>query len=692
MSNSKKSIKTRLGIVVGIGVLITSAVLTTVSTISFRDKAIYAAREEALTFAQKFAQDIKRPMEEALDASQAIAMAMTAIGPGTNDIALSREEAEKLSANVLLSNSAGLGFTQCWEPNAFDGRDKDFINTPKSDKTGRFISYLTKGSGGGIVIEPLIDYETEAVGPWYWVPKLTKKNSINGPILYPVQGVDVLMVSFMTPIVKNGNFQGVTGIDISVDFIQRMAKSANLFEGNAAIAVVSYNGTYAAHTRNPELLNKTIKDEYPTEYSKQLSDIQQAKEVIFLDDKNLNLFIPIKIGNIDTPWQVRLFVSKKYLLAESVRGMWRLIIIGFALTLLSVGVIYYMLGGMVKPIIYISELANKVAAGNLIEVKQIEVANDEVGVLFNSFKQMVEKLREVVTNILTSAEQIAIASGELSQSSQQVAEGASEQASAAEEVSSSMEQMAANIQQNTDNSQQTEKIALAASEGIKKGNEGAMMSVESMRKIAEKVSIIGDIAFQTNILALNAAVEAARAGEHGKGFAVVAAEVRKLAERSKVSADEINHLTDEGVRFSEEASKRLDAIVPEIQRTAQLVQEITSASLEQSSGAEQVNNAIQQLNSVTQRNAATSEQMATSAEELLSQAEQLNLIINFFKLEDGQKHITTKQSSKPFHQGVAEKPKTKPPLETKAKAPVKKKGVELKMHTPSQDDSGYEKF
>lgn len=631
MNKTRKSIKTRIGIVVGIGVLITSAVLTTTSTISFREKAIKAAREEALTFAQKFAQDIKRPLEEALDASQSVAMAMTAIGETQNDIVLSRDQAEKISSKVLLSNDAFLGFTQCWEPDAFDGKDNFFMGTPKSDKTGRFISYLTKGVGG-IVIEPLIDYETEQVGAWYWVPKLTKKNSINGPILYPIQGVDVLMVSFMTPIIKNGNFQGVTGVDVSVDFIQKMAKSANLFEGNATITVVSYDGIYAAHTKKADLLNKTIKEEFPNNYQSQLDDIHNGKEVVNLDSKNLSLFIPIKIGNITTPWQVRLFIPKSYLLSETIRGMWKLIAIGLLLSLVSVFVIYFMLGKMVRPIILVSELANEVSNGNLIEIDEIKVEEDEIGMLYNSFRLMIGRLRDVVINITNSSDQIANASGELSDSSQQVAEGANEQASAAEEVSASMEQMAANIQQNTDNSKQTEKIALVSSEGVKKGNEGAMMSVTRMRKIAEKVSIIGDIAFQTNILALNAAVEAARAGEHGRGFAVVAAEVRKLAERSKVSADEINHLTEEGVRFAEEASKRLESIVPEIQKTAQLVQEITAASLEQSQGADQVNNAIQQLNSVTQQNASTSEQMASSAEELSSQAKQLNEIVGFFKI------------------------------------------------------------
>jgi methyl-accepting chemotaxis protein len=222
---------------------------------------------------------------------------------------------------------------------------------------------------------------------------------------------------------------------------------------------------------------------------------------------------------------------------------------------------------------------------------------------------------------------------QMSSASQQLSQGANEQASGAEEVSSSMEQMAANIQQNTDNAQEADKISQRVSDGVQKVGSAAQESLISIRNISDKIGIINDIAFQTNILALNAAVEAARAGEHGKGFAVVAAEVRKLAERSKIAADEIVSLSAKSVNVTESASKLMGNLIPEIEKTAKLVQEIAAASMEQSTGADQVNSAIQQLNQVTQQNAAASEEMATSSEELSSQAEQLKDIISFFRLK-----------------------------------------------------------
>jgi len=268
---------------------------------------------------------------------------------------------------------------------------------------------------------------------------------------------------------------------------------------------------------------------------------------------------------------------------------------------------------------------------------QLLTRRDEVGALTRSMNDMVEKLRDVVSNIHSGSDNILSASLQLSSNSQQMSQGASEQASSAEEVSASMEQMAANIQQNTENARIAEKITLAGAESINKGNAAAMEAVAAMKQIAEKVSIITDIAFQTNILALNAAVEAARAGEHGRGFAVVAAEVRKLAERSKVSAEEITKLTKGGVAVSEEAGRQLSSIIPEIQKNVRLIQEIAAASIEQGAGSDQINSAIQQLNQVTQQNAASSEEMATSAEELASQAEQLKEVISYFQIDSNQR-------------------------------------------------------
>lgn len=288
------------------------------------------------------------------------------------------------------------------------------------------------------------------------------------------------------------------------------------------------------------------------------------------------------------------------------------------------------LNSLIAATCLITEKARMIANGDLtVELKK-RSENDE---LMESLTNMVQATAKVIREFNVASEYIAKASFELSSSSQQLSQGASEQASAAEQVSSSMEEMASNIQQNTENAQQTEKISIAAASGINQSREAAMMAITTMKEIASKISIVGEISFQTNILALNAAVEAARAGEHGRGFAVVAAEVRKLAERSKIAADEINNLSYAGVGTSEKAGQQLQTIAPEIERTAKLLQEIAAASIEQNSGADQINNAIQQLNQVTQQNAASSEEIATSSEELSSQAEHLLETISYFKID-----------------------------------------------------------
>ena len=279
----------------------------------------------------------------------------------------------------------------------------------------------------------------------------------------------------------------------------------------------------------------------------------------------------------------------------------------------------------------IISITKEIANGNLmVEVKP----RSEKDEMMKDLATMVKRLSDVVQDVMSAADNVAAGSKELSANSEHTSQGASEQAAAAEEASSSMEQMSSNIKQTAENAMQTERIAVKSAEDAQEGGKAVASTVTAMKEIAGKINIIEEIARQTNMLALNAAIEAARAGDHGKGFAVVAAEVRKLAERSQKAAGEISELSVSSVEIAEKAGELLGAILPNIQKTAELVQEISAASREQDSGADQINKAIQSLDQVIQKNAAVAEEMASTAEELSSQAGHLQGTISFFRVDE----------------------------------------------------------
>lgn len=296
----------------------------------------------------------------------------------------------------------------------------------------------------------------------------------------------------------------------------------------------------------------------------------------------------------------------------------------------EVGQLAVALNKMVGNLQSTANVAETIANGNLQVQPQVLSQKDTLGL---ALTKMVDNLRQVVGEVTNAASNVASGSEEMSATAQQLSQGASEQSSAAEETTSAMEEMTASIQQNADNAKQTDTLAAKAAHDAQSSGQAVLQTVTAMQQIAEKINIIEEIARKTDLLALNAAVEAARAGEHGKGFAVVASEVRKLAERSQGAAAEISRLTASGVAVAEGAGSMLTKLVPDIRKTAELVQEINAASAEQSTGASQVNKAIQQLDQVIQQNAAASEEMASTAEELASQAEQLQNSIAFFKVD-----------------------------------------------------------
>ena len=328
----------------------------------------------------------------------------------------------------------------------------------------------------------------------------------------------------------------------------------------------------------------------------------------------------------------------------------------------------------------VAGVAGSLAEGDL----SVSVApRSDKDVLLHSMAEMIDRLRDVVGEVQSGAENVASGSEEMSASAESLSQGATEQAAAVEESSSAMEEMTSSISQNADNARQTESIAVKAAGDARESGQAVAQAVAAMKDIAAKISIIEEIARQTDLLALNAAVEAARAGEHGRGFAVVAAEVRKLAERSQAAASEITQLSRSSTSVAERAGELLGRLVPDIQRTADLVQEINAASQEQSTGSSQVNKALQQLDQVIQQNASAAEELASTSEELSAQAEQLQAGISYFRLDSSQLPTKTRSPAK-----TALRPASKPLPRSQGKA-AKPKAVAIEMEN---EDEQFERF
>lgn len=656
---------------IGVSVCLVVAVILTVYTVIVVTKSetnsVEAAKKLAYEMANRYGNQVKNDIEKALDASLTTAAVFEAMVQRKDLV--DRDMVDEIQKKVLLSNDTFFGIQSAFEPNALDARDAEYKATgdPMWEHMGGAYGNYWWREGGELKVVNLTKFDYPNTRDWYKGPRDT-----GGPYLTEPYYTDVANINMSTmsvPVESKGRFIGIVGIDFSLAAFQDMVDGVHPM-GTGRALIVSNKGTVVAHP-NPDLVNKELGQFLNQEYSQSIMrSIEQGESFDsfmaspLTGDESYFLFQPIRVQGTKTPWSIGIVIPRETIYKDSQNFLYLSVALAVGALLIVAAVVFLLAKNITNPLVRSVAFASEIAKGNLTARLDVD-QRDEVGVLARTLSEMGDKLKQVVGDVRDVTDSVSSGAGELSSTSMTLSQGATEQAASIEEVSSSMEEMASNIGQNAENAKQTEELARSAATQAEDSGTAVGEAVTAMREIAEKISIIEEIARQTNLLALNAAIEAARAGEHGKGFAVVAAEVRKLAERSGVAAGEISQLAGNSVDIADRAGEMLSHLVPDIQRTADLIEDITSATQEQSSGASQINSAIQQLDNVVQQNASASEEMSSTSEELSGQAESLQQTVSFFNVGSGRRRPSQSRQRAPKVQ--TEKPKAIGSGEQKAK-------------------------
>ncbi len=632
----KIKLTTRLILSILGAVFIMNAILLASIGISSSKKAEEAGLSLAVSKSKEAAGQVKILLNEAINGIDFMIDALVAMQDGGT------QNREAIDRMLFRTVSSSKNFYSMWvqiEANAWDKRDNAYKNNPRYSSVNGALNITYYKNKGEIGSEPgtMDMYEAN----WYLDPIKNKCLTITEPSMYSYSGEttdSVYITTVALPLIKSGKALGVVGIDISLASLNLICKNASLYETGFA-TIVTDKLIFASHP-NDKKVGRLLSTETLMNLAEVQESISNGKSYSCQDvsketgEQILRCYTPISFEGGAKPWAVMVEIPVREVMASSRELMSFIILIG-VLSMIAISIlIYFIAKSIITPIQKGVVFAEEIAQGNLTAHLYIEDRDDEIGDLKRALELMSGKLKTIVTDIVENSLNIVAASKMLNSTSMDLSSGANEQAAANEEVAANMEQMVANINQNSENSSQTERIAVQAYQDIEEASIAVVSTVEAMNMIAERITIIGEIAEKTDLLAINAAIEAARAGEQGKGFAVVANEIRKLAERSQSAANEIEGLTRSSVKIANKSGEALTRIVPDIKKTSLLVQEISVSSLEQNTGANQINSAIMQLNTVTQKNATVAEEMASSSEELFAQAEALRETISYYQIED----------------------------------------------------------
>jgi methyl-accepting chemotaxis protein len=720
-----KSVRTKIAGIAGLCLIVSSAVLVgytlysesnTQKLVNTRVSKLIEERslDSLKNLAGKYAGEIQAEFLEALDAARNMAdVFMVAKSEDNGGLKLGRSEINAILLKVLKDNPNFNGTYSCWEPNALDGKDASFKTGKKGNNsvTGRFTPYWTRDENGKIAVQPLVEYDTldrhpngVLKGGWYIGPKENHKESVLDPFPYIVQGKKVWLTTLSVPILVNGEFYGVAGADYNLNFVQKLSERVDheLFDGQGEVVIVSNMGLIVAHSEHPELIGKHFKSTTGDDWQRYLQDIQAGKSVAALNPKNhqFEVFAPIQLGRTGKPWSVMIRVKEETVLADAIALDKDLaaasrsttimqILAGLGICALAICLLWYAAGGIVRPIRGTVDMLKDIAEGEGDLTKRLEITGeDEIGEMATWFNLFMEKLQELIKQIVQDADSLSSSSSmlssiatEMTQGAESMAERSRSVAAGAEEMDVSMSSVASACEQAATNvnmvTSSTENMTVTIREIARKSEESRTISESAVSKasdVSEKLGnlgqgaqeiskvteLISDISEQINLLALNATIEAARAGEAGRGFAVVASEIKELAKQTaeatqvvNVQIENIQSATGETVtevgqilEIIKDASSIVSSITEEVEGQASVTQEIADNITQTSQGIQDVNQNVSQgsavigsiskeiteVNQSVQEASASIGEINKNAEELSKLSSKLQEIVGRFRV------------------------------------------------------------